>query len=314
MEATFYDSGWCFDCSQFRTKLSGHARRGGVVRAKGTGKELEKPASKAGHEPSKPARSAAERAQVTSVERALTVLELLANRRQGLTTSDLSRRAHVPKSTMSYLLRTLVRRGYVRRDPATGYHTLGTRLLTLGGQAMQGMELREVAMPYLRQIVDKTRLGAHLAILDHGAAVYIERIESPGFIKMAIWIGRRMPPQITAVGKALICQLDTHDIREIVANNPAPQGTPKSIQSLHRLYEELARTRERGYAIDDEESAMGVRCVAAPVTAASGEVVASLGVSATVSQLHEEYLPVVINIVRSAALKLSAQLGSRTGR
>jgi DNA-binding IclR family transcriptional regulator len=83
---------------------------------------------------------------------------------------------------------------------------------------------------------------------------------------------------------------------------------------MPQLYEELARTRERGYAIDDEESAMGVRCVAAPVTAASGEVVASLGVSATVSQLHDEYLTVVANIVRSAALKLSAQLGSRTGR
>lgn len=259
----------------------------------------------------KNARSAGERAQVTSVERALTVLELLAEKRQGLTTSDLSRRAHVPKSTMSYLLRTLVRRGYVRRDAVTGHHTLGTRLLTLGGQAMQGMELREVAMPYLRQIVERTRLGAHLAILDHGAAVYVERIESPGFIKMAIWIGRRMPPQVTAVGKALICQLDPHDIREIVANNPAGNVTPKSIQRMPELYEELARVRERGYAIDDEESAMGVRCVAAPVVAASGEIVASLGVSATVSQLHDDYLPVVAGIVRSAALKLSAQLGSR---
>jgi DNA-binding IclR family transcriptional regulator len=271
-------------------------------------------ASKPKNEAQSAAKSGSERSQVTSVERALTVLELLAEKRQGLSTSDLSRRAHVPKSTMSYLLRTLVRRGYVRRDALTGYHTLGTRLLTLGGQAMQGMELREVAMPYLRQIVERTRLGAHLAILDHGAAVYVERIESPGFIKMAIWIGRRMPPQVTAVGKALICQLDPHDIREIVANHPPTTVTPKSIQRMPQLYEELARTRERGYAIDDEESAMGVRCVAAPVTAASGEVVASLGVSATVSQLHDEYLTVVANIVRSAALKLSAQLGSRTGR
>jgi DNA-binding IclR family transcriptional regulator len=280
----------------------------GKVAKQGT---RERAAPKSGNEASKTVKSAPERSQVTSVERALTVLELLAEKRQGLTTSDLSRRAHVPKSTMSYLLRTLVRRGYVRRDALTGHHTLGTRLLTLGGQAMQGMELREVAMPYLRQIVERTRLGAHLAILDHGAAVYVERIESPGFIKMAIWIGRRMPPQVTAVGKALICQLDAHDIREIVANNPASTVTPKSIQRMPQLYDELARTRERGFAVDDEESAMGVRCVAAPVMAASGEVVASLGVSATVSQLHDDYLPVVAGIVRSAALKLSAQLGSR---
>jgi DNA-binding IclR family transcriptional regulator len=259
-------------------------------------------------------RSGEEREQVSSVERALTIFELLAERQQGLTTSDLSRRARIPKSTMSYILRTLVRRGYVRRDPATGHHTLGTRLLTLGGQAMQGMELREVAMPYLRQIVERTRLGAHLAILDHGDAVYVERIESPGFIKMAIWAGRRMPPQVTAVGKALICNLDPHDIREIVAAHPVSPAKPKSIQSLPRLYDELALTRQRGYAIDDEESSEGVRCVAAPIFAASGEVVAAIGVSATVSQLHEDYLSSVANIIRSAALKLSAQLGNRTSR
>src|SRR2546426_759298 len=82
------------------------------------------------------------------------------------------------KSSTSYLLRTLVGRGYVRRDGETGQHTLGIRILSLGGQAMQGMALRDLAMPHLRQIVETTRLGSHLAILDHGDAVYIERIES----------------------------------------------------------------------------------------------------------------------------------------
>jgi DNA-binding IclR family transcriptional regulator len=87
----------------------------------------------------------------------------------------------VPKISTSYLLRTLVGRGYVRSDVDTGQHTLGLRVLSLGGQAMQGMALRELAMPHLRRIVETTRLGAHLAILDHGDAVYIERIESSGF-------------------------------------------------------------------------------------------------------------------------------------
>ena len=129
------------------------------------------------------------REQVTSVERALSILELLASRNQGLSTSEISRMAQVPKSSTSYLLRTLVGRGYVHRDLETGQHTLGIRVLSLGGQAMQGMALRELAMPLLRQIVETTRLGSHLAILDHGEAVYIERIESPGFIKMDIWNG-----------------------------------------------------------------------------------------------------------------------------
>lgn len=196
----------------------------------------------------------------------------------------------------------------------TGEHTLGLRLLSLGGQAMQGMELREVAMPHLRRVVERTRLGAHLAILDHGDAVYIERIESPGFIKMDIWVGRRMAPQITAVGKALICQHDHHDIQEIVAQHRVQPASSKTILTLPHLYSELAVTSQRGYAIDDEESAAGVRCVAAPVFAASGEVVASIGVSGTVSQISDDYLPAVGNILRSTALKLSAQLGSRNNR
>jgi len=83
---------------------------------------------------------------------------------------------------------------------------------------------------------------------------------------------------------------------------------------LPRLLEELAAARQRGYAIDDEEHAAGVRCLAAPILAASGEVVAAIGVSGTASQLNDDYLPAVGNIVRSAALKLSAQLGSHNSR
>jgi IclR family acetate operon transcriptional repressor len=254
------------------------------------------------------------REQVTSVERALSILELLASRHQGLSTSEISRFAKVPKSSTSYLLRTLVNRGYVHRDVETGQHTLGIRILSLGGQAMQGMALREVALPQLRYLVEQTRLGAHLAVLDHGDAVYVERIESPGFIKMDIWNGRRVAPQATAVGKALICNLDKQEVQEIVARHQINPASSKTITTVPRLMTELSATRQRGYAIDDEEHAVGVRCVAAPVFAASGDIVAAIGVSGTVSQISDTQLTTVGNIVRTAALKLSAQLGSRRSR
>jgi IclR family KDG regulon transcriptional repressor len=254
------------------------------------------------------------REQVTSVERALSILELLASKHHGLSTSAISRSAQVPKSSTSYLLRTLVARGYVRRDTETGQHTLGIRVLSLGGQAMQGMALREVAIPHLRTIVERTRLGAHLAILDNGDAVYIEKIESPGFIKMDIFVGRRVAPQLTAIGKALICQLEEGEIEEIMARHRVTPASSRTILKLPHLLKELTETRRRGYALDDEEHAVGVRCVAAPVFAASGDVVAALGVSGTVSQINDDHLPTVGNIIRTAALKLSGQLGSRTGR
>jgi DNA-binding IclR family transcriptional regulator len=172
------------------------------------------------------------------------------------------------------------------------------------------MALREVSLPYLRHLVERTRLGAHLAVLDHGDAVYVERIESPGFIKMDIWNGRRVAPQATAIGKALICHLDKQEIQEIVARHRINPASAKTITSVPRLITELAETRRRGYAIDDEEHAVGVRCIAAPVSSASGEIVAAIGVSGTVSQLSDSYLDSVGNIVRNAAMKFSAQLGT----
>lgn len=260
------------------------------------------------------AKRSPERSQVASVERALTILELLAERREGLTTSDLSRRARIPKSSMSYLLRTLVARGYVRRNPESGHHTLGLRLLSLGGLAMQGMELREAALPHLRYVVDRTRLDAHLAILDHGDAVYIERVEGPGFIKMATWVGRRMVPHVTAVGKALICRFERGEIEDLFRQHHVKPATAKTITSFPRLLNELAETRRRGYALDDEEHEARVRCIAAPVVAPSGEVIASIGVSGTIGQIPDEQLPRIGAVVRAAAVKLSGQLGVRVGR
>jgi DNA-binding IclR family transcriptional regulator len=258
--------------------------------------------------------TAVKRQQVTSVERALTILELLAGKSHGMSTSDLSRRIRIPKSSTSYLLRTLVARGYVSRDVETGYHTLGIRLLSLGGQAMQGLELRDIAIPHLRHIVERTNLDTHLAILDHGDAVYVERIESPGFIKMATWIGRRMVPHVTGVGKALICCHDRAAVEEIIAIHPLKPITRNTITTLPRLMAELTKTRERGYAIDDEEHEARVRCIAAPVFAATGEVVAAIGVSGTAGQISDDAMPKIGNLVRSTALKFSAQLGGRKSR
>jgi IclR family acetate operon transcriptional repressor len=108
--------------------------------------------------------------------------------------------------------------------------------------------------------------------------------------------------------------LEAQEVRELTERHRVAPATSKTIVKLPRLMQELATTRRRGYAIDDEEHAVGVRCVAAPIFSASGDVVASIGVSATASQLNDDYLPVVGNILKSVALKLSAQLGSRSKR
>ena len=128
------------------------------------------------------------------------------------------------------------------------------------------------------------------------------------------WNGKRVAPQATAVGKALICHLSREEVQEIAGLHPLRPVSPRTIVTLPHLFEELAAICRRGYAIDDEEHAVGVRCVAAPVFSASGEVVAAIGVTGTVSQLIDDYLPSLGKIVQTAALKLSAQLGGRRSR
>jgi IclR family acetate operon transcriptional repressor len=120
-----------------------------------------------------------------------------------------------------------------------------------------------------------------------------------------------MVPHVTAVGKALICQLDPAEVKSLFEQHHVKPLTANTITSLSELIEELNETRRRGYAIDDEESSDRVRCVAAPVMASNGEVIAAIGISGTVGQISDEQMARIGSVVRTAAIKLSGQLGVR---
>ena len=143
----------------------------------------------------------------TAVERALNILENVAHRRDGLTNSEISRKLAIPKSSASCILRTLERRGYLRRDAETGHYKLGLKILSLGGDAQSNLDIADLAPPFMRSLVERVQLTAHLAVLDQGEAVYIEKVEAPGFFKVNTWVGRRMYLHSTSVGKALLAWL-----------------------------------------------------------------------------------------------------------
>ena len=142
-----------------------------------------------------------------AVERALAILEAVANRADGLTNAEISRKLNIPKSSASYILRTLENNGYLRRDGETAHYRVGVKVLSLSRSALSGLDVRDVAIPFMRDIVDSTRLTCHLAILDGSSAVYVEKVEAPGFLKVDTWVGRRMLVHTTSVGKALAAYL-----------------------------------------------------------------------------------------------------------
>jgi DNA-binding IclR family transcriptional regulator len=252
--------------------------------------------------------AAADSSPATAVERALNILEAAANRREGLTNSEISHKLGIPKSSASYILRTLERRGYLRRDAETGRYRLGLKILSLGGDARANLDLAEVALPFMQALQERIHLTIHLAVLDQGEAVYIEKVEAPGFFKVNTWVGRRMFLHSTSVGKCLLAWLPKTEVETLLRQQGMKKRTPKTISSVPKLLADLEHVREQGHAIDDEENSLGARCLGAPIFDSTGNVTAALGVSGTLTQMDEANLPRIIDALKEAARRISRQL------
>lgn len=244
----------------------------------------------------------------TAVERALNILEAAAHRRDGLTNSEISRKLGIPKSSASYILRTLERRGYLHRDTESGRYRLGLKILSLGGDAQANLDIADVALPFMRALEEKIHMTVHLAVLDQGEAVYIEKVEAPGFFKVNTWVGRRMFLHSTSVGKCLLAWLPKHEVEALVRQQGLKKRTPKTIITVSKLLAELEHVKLEGYAVDDEENSLGARCLGAPVFDVTGHVVAALGASGTLSQVDEASMLRLAEAVKEAARRISRQL------
>jgi IclR family acetate operon transcriptional repressor len=237
----------------------------------------------------------------TAVERALNILEAAAHRRDGLTNSEISRKLGIPKSSASYILRTLERRGYLRRDGESGRYRLGLKILSLGGDAQANLDIADVALPFMRALEEKIDMTVHLAVLDQGEAVYIEKVEAPGFFKVNTW-----------VGKCLLAWLPKQEVEALVKQQGLKKRTPKTITTMTRLLADLEHVKDEGYAVDDEENSLGARCLGAPVFDVTGNVTAALGASGTLTQVDEASMPRLAEAVKETARRITRQL-HRTG-
>ncbi len=211
-----------------------------------------------------------------AVERALAMLEAVAQASEGLSNAEISRKLNIPKSSASYILRTLETQGYLTRDAESGKYRVGLKILSLSRGALGGLDVRGVALPIMRHLTHQTGLTCHLAVLDGPDAVYIEKVEPEGFIRMDTWVGRRMRVHATSVGKALVAYIPQERLEQILRKSGMEKRTPKTITTLPRLLKELERVRTQGYAVDDEENNLGARCLGAPIFDERGSIEASL--------------------------------------
>jgi DNA-binding IclR family transcriptional regulator len=257
------------------------------------------------------AKAEAERRRLSSVATAIELLKAFSEDEVEIGISTLAKRLGVAKSTAHRLASTLVSENLLEQDRATGKYRLGLALFRLGTLVRRRMNVSEVARPHLFSLREKTNETVHLAILDGRDIMYVYFLESTQAVRMRSDLGLRKPAYCTAEGQAILAFSPTEVVDALVSAGLRAR-TPHSITDADRLLKALDAVRARGCAVEDEESEVGVRCVAAPIRNDAGDVVAAVGVAGPVSRLSKKALSAFMPHVIATAEAISASLGHRT--
>ena len=245
---------------------------------------------------------------VPALVRGLAILERIAKSRRGLTFAQLKRHFDFPKSSVHTLLLTFEREGYLQRDTDTGRYMTGMKLVNIAIASVDGTVLREKAAPLLYALAAETAMTAHLGVLDRDEVALLAKVDRLGD-RVATWIGKRVDIHCTSLGKSLIAYLPDEDLARLIGEHGLLRHNENTIVSPLRLKEELARTRAVGYAMDDEEEEIGIRCIGAPIWNWDGTVVAAVSVTGSTSRINPETFEQIAGQVKQTALGISRQLG-----
>ncbi|WP_233526242.1 IclR family transcriptional regulator [Actinomadura spongiicola] len=253
-----------------------------------------------------------------SLERGLRVLSAFTGERSVLGVADLARAVGLNKSTTHRYVATLTRLEYLQQDPETRKYLLGPRAMSLGFAAIDSMELTRLAGPPLQALADETGFTASMGLSDGPDVVYVDRRRSGRRSALAVdlnlHVGSRLPAYCTSMGKALLAHKDAAELRQILDRTDMARRGPKTITNREQLTAALARIREYGVAVNDEELAPGLRSFAAPVRDRCGTVVAAVNVA-----VHLTVAPTTVEALagrvepplRHAVAEISKRLGYR---
>jgi DNA-binding IclR family transcriptional regulator len=266
-------------------------------------------------------------AATNSLERALALLHFVGRKPGGLTNSEISRELAIPKSTCSYILSRLEREGYLSREEGSGRYIVGLKMVALAHDALREVALRTLTEPVLYRMAGETGLIANVGVLERDRILLIDRVESPDFVETPTdtsehvkWpyyppkaerdVGTALPIHSTALGRAILAYLPEDEAKRALQARELVKNTPKTCVSLQELMHELRRVRAQGFSDVDQEFHIDARSYAAPIFDAHGSVCASVAVvgSRTLPAWKDERK--LIDIVKSAAAKISSQLAA----
>ena len=249
---------------------------------------------------------------VQSLERALTLLNVLSEYPDGIQITRLSEQVGLSKSTTHRLLSTLLHMNYVVKDEETEKYKLGFQLIYLSRNILNSIDVIQIAKPFLEKLSQDVNETIHLCIDDKGEVMYIDKIESNQTIRMFSRIGSRAPMYCTGVGKVLLSGMTEEAYQKTVSGMDFIARTPKTITSLEALAQEVATVKKQGYALDNIENEEGIRCIAAPIYDYQGKIIASFSISGPSNRITMERVQdELVRKIRETALNISRQLGYR---
>lgn len=246
--------------------------------------------------------------KVPALEKAIMVINTLSQQEQPVGVSELCKMLDIPKTSVFFILNTLTEHEYLLKTSDDKYQ-IGNKFITIGLTVLNQLNIRPIAIPLMDRLLKQTGFAVHLAILDNGEAMYVEKLESDAFVKFSTHVGQRQPLHVTGVGKAIAAYLEENVLDQIIERKGLEPKTKHTITSKQELKKVLAKVREVGYSLEDEEGEHGVRCIGAPIFNHSGKIAAAISITALRSDLTVHDIPAIGEQVHEAALEISRQIG-----
>ena len=250
---------------------------------------------------------------IEALGRGLQILEAFS--KQSLSLTEVASTVGLDKSTVFRFVYTLEKLGYLDRDPETKRYRPGLKVLRLGFGVLNNLEMTQIAQPYLKALSAKCGETTNMTIRDGKEIVYVVRNKTQQVISVNLQLGSRLPAYCTSMGKAQLMDLSRDELRDLLGEGPYPVMGPNTITTLDALVAELDKVRQQGYAINDEEMAVGLRSVAAPVREADGQVAAAINISVPSARVSRQEMEMVLApMVMNTAHQISLALGANVDR
>lgn len=250
-----------------------------------------------------------ERYRIHVIDRAAQILDCFGFDHQELSVSEIGAKTGLHRSTAHRILMALEYNDLIKQNPSTGKYHLGIKLFKLGHQAVSQLNLREICRPFLSRLMNDTKETIHLAVLDDDQVLYLDKVEGPHALRMPSRVGRYIPTYCTSLGKAMLSCLDDQEVKSILRRQTLKPHTENTVKNINQLLADLRSVRKRGYAVDNEEIEIGLRCVGAPLRDYTGGMVGAISVAAPSARLSEKNTPVIGRMVIAIAAGISEKLG-----